>query len=90
MKFPAFKHPRTGKPDAILTLTCFAVIICVVKFLFEGVELAVHGHVLSLGHADAASYMAILTPVMGAHGVREFRNMPNPEQEPTRPDNPDL
>lgn len=58
-------------------LTCYTVIVCVIKFLFEGVTFDVLGHAVNLGHADAMTYGALLTPILGAHA---FIN--------TRPDQP--
>lgn len=86
-------HPVTGKPDALMTMSCVVVAICAVKFLFEGLSFAVFGHTVSLGHADAMSYGAMLGPVLGAHGATEWRRIANnndDEQEGTaQVDNPD-
>lgn len=73
MKMRWLKHPRTGEIDPILSITAFVVVLCTVKFFFEGVTLEIAGHVLSLGHADSLSYGAILGPVLGAQGAREWR-----------------
>lgn len=90
MKFPVFKHPSTGKPDSILTLTCFVVIACTLKFVLEGVAVHLFGGSFTLGHADAATYMAVLTPVMGAHGFREYNSFkPQSYAEPCKVDDPD-
>lgn len=73
MRF-SLKHPSTGKTDAILTMTCFIVVLCGLKFLFDGVEITIFGHIISFGHADPMAYGTLLTPVLGAHGAREWRN----------------
>lgn len=62
------KHPDTGIVDPLLTMTVFIVVICGIKFLFEGVVAHIGGHILDLGHADPGGYAAILTPVLGLHG----------------------
>lgn len=85
------KHPRTGERDAMLTLMALTVLVCVVKFFFEGVSVTLFGHTLSLGHADPLSYGAILSPVLGAHATREWRipSAPNLTRGTAEVDDPD-
>lgn len=56
------------KSDPMFTMACAAIIICLLKFLMEGVSVTLEGHVFDLGHADASTYAAILAPILGAHG----------------------
>lgn len=64
----ALVNPKTGKRDIFYTLTALAMLGATLKFLAEGVEVTIMGHVLNLGHADPLSYGAFLAPVLGAHG----------------------
>ena len=66
----------SDKIDPMLSLSVFVVVICGVKFLFEGVSVAIGEHTLSLGHVDPAAYAALLTPVLGAHGYTAVRSKP--------------
>lgn len=63
-----FEHPDTGNKDPYYTITIIVLSVTAAKFLFEGVSLTLWGHIINLGHADAATYMAVLAPVLGAHG----------------------
>jgi len=69
------KNPNTSKPDALLTMACLIVFVCALKFLMEGVSFNLFGHSISLGHVDAMTYAAMLTPVLGAHGAVEFNRI---------------
>lgn len=90
MKLRFLLHPETKQPDALLTMSCLVVLMCATKFIFEGVELHLFSHVISFGHADAASYAAMLTPVLGAHGASEYKRIANRLPRPTAEvDNPD-
>ena len=82
MKF--IKHPRTGQQDPMLTLSVFVVIACTVKFIFEGVNFSIAGHIFNFGHVDAMTYGALLTPVLGAHS---YMNVKIPSTN--KVDNPD-
>lgn len=73
------KHPRTGLPDVMLTLSTVVVLAASVKFLLEGINLTIFGHMVNFGHADAMTYGTLLTPVLGAHGYTMTRpNTANP------------
>ncbi len=67
-------HPKTGKPDVILTMVVFVIVVCAIKFLLDGVTLKLFGHVISFGHTDSFSYGSLLSPVLGAHGFIEGKN----------------
>jgi hypothetical protein len=83
-------HPRTKQEDPMLTLTCIVVIIAAIKFLFEGVDITIAGHVFSFGHADGGTYATVLTPVLGAHGYMNTRIPDAPVPDFSRVvDNPD-
>lgn len=73
MKAPFIVHPRTGEPDPMLTMACITVAVCTFKFLLEGISFVIGGHPISFGHADAMTYGALLTPVLGAHATREWK-----------------
>lgn len=82
-------NPKTKQPDGLLTMSCIVVGVCAIKFLFEGVSFVVFGHTVSLGHADALSYGAMLTPVLGAHGASEFQRVKKERDGTSAIDNPD-
>ncbi len=90
MKLRFLKHPITGKPDALLTMSCAVVGVCAAKFMMEGVVLELFGHSLSLGHADAMSYAAMLTPILGAHGASEYKRVKPNNEGSSQVDNPDV
>lgn len=72
------------KSDPMLTMACIAIVVCLIKFLMEGVSFA---NGLSLGHADSGTYAAILAPILGAHG---YVSIKTPAKTPeVKVDNPD-
>lgn len=73
------KHPRTGKCDPFYTLVCVTVVVCLLKFLCEGVSITVADHIVSLGHVDSGTYGLILSTVLGAHGYLETKSDKKPE-----------
>lgn len=81
-------HPKTGKADVLMSLAVFVVVICAIKFLFDGVVVNIFGHTFSFGHTDSFSYGTFLSPVLGAHGYLAGKNT---EQgyNISRVDNPD-
>lgn len=84
------KHPRTGLPDVMGTLTVVVVIAAALKFLLDGVSLAVHGHTITFGHVDSLTYGSLTGPVLGAHGYLNSRdNTVNSLAGTTMVDNPD-
>lgn len=91
MKFGFLKHPRTGLPDVMATMTMVVVIASAIKFLLDGVSLVINGHTISFGHADSMSYGTLLTPVLGAHSFVNTRpNTMSPIRDGSQEvDNPD-
>lgn len=83
-------NPKTKQPDGLLTMSCIVVGVCALKFLMEGVSFLAFGHTISLGHADALSYGAMLTPVLGAHGASEYKRISKGNDGTAAVDNPDL
>ena len=79
MKF--FLIKRDKDTDPMLTLSLFVVTACTVKFLFEGVAFNLGGFNISLGHADALTYGALLTPVLSAHSFINTRVSKEPKPE---------
>jgi hypothetical protein len=75
LKLILVKHPVSGKTDVILSLVVFAVMICGFKFLLDGMVINIMGHVISFGHTDSLSYGSILSPILGAHGFIEGKNV---------------
>jgi hypothetical protein len=49
-------------------LSTAVVSVALVKFILDGITVTLKGSSFDLGHVDAAAYMAILTPVLAAHG----------------------
>lgn len=73
MKLRYLKHPRTGRPDMMITLSTIAVVSASLKFLFDGSAL-----VELFGHCDSTTYAAFLGPILGAHGFLEVKNKDKP------------
>lgn len=75
MKLRFLKNPKSGQPDLFITLSLFAVLAAIARFLGEGMTIVLHGHtIVSNMHTDASAYAAFLAPVLGAHGYMETRN----------------
>jgi hypothetical protein len=72
MKIPLFRHHLTNKEDALLTATVLSIALVAIRFFVDGMTFTLFGHVLSFTHVDSASYAALLSPIAGAHGVKEF------------------
>ncbi len=70
------KHPHTRQTDVLLSLVVFVVIICGIKFLFDGATIQIFGHLINFGHVDSMSYGTMLAPMLGAHGY--VATKPNP------------
>jgi len=67
-------HPRRKEKDAILTLSVYAFVAVVIKFLLNGVT--VYG--INFGTVDAALVGALLVPTLGAYTARKHSdNMKN-------------
>lgn len=83
LKAVGVKNPETQAMDPMLTMTVFVVIVCGLKFLFEGVSLVIGEHTFSLGHVDPSAYAALLTPVLGAHSWVAGKQSLNKQEEGT-------
>lgn len=69
-----------------LQLSVAVVLVCCLRFLFDGIEITIAGHSLSLGHMDPLAYGTILAPVLGAHGyiranIGKRTKIDNPDKE---------
>lgn len=67
--------------DPMRTMAVITVGACTLKFLMEGVTATIGGYSFSLGHADAMTYAALLTPVLGAHSYTRVKGPPTPEDQ---------
>ena len=68
-----------GKEDAVLTMSFFAFVGVMVKFLFSGVSVSLSaGHSFSFGTVDAGVIAAILTPTLGAYVARRHTEAKHP------------
>lgn len=72
--------------DSMRQVLSFIVIAAGIKFLLDGVTITVLKYSMDMGHLDPLAYAAILTPVCGAHGVREFVSAKAYKQEVDNPD----
>lgn len=72
-------HPRSKKPDTMLTLATFSTLSVVGKFLLNGVSLTVGSTTVNFGAVDAALIAAVLTPTLGAYVTRKWKEPPKPE-----------
>lgn len=66
------KHPTTGKPDLMVTLSTVTTMAAVIKFILDGVTISWQGYTMDFGHLDSMTYAALLTPVLGAHSYMDL------------------
>lgn len=66
-------HPRSGAPDAMLTLAVYSVAVVLVKFFLSDVAFGS----LTFGELDAGVIGAILTPTLGAYALRKHKDSPD-------------
>ena len=59
--------PKTGKPSEMVTLTVVVTLAAAFRFLFDGITFNLGSHVITFNHIDSMTYLAFLTPVLGAH-----------------------
>lgn len=64
--------------NTMLTLVVLATVVCLIKFLLEGVVLNIYAHTFNFGHVDASVYLAILSPILGSHSFIETRKVKAP------------
>lgn len=78
--------------DPMLTMVVLAIVVCLMKFLFEGITITVAAYSLTVGHSDAGTYAALLGTILGAHGYVAVRTPPpklGDLKKDVTPDNPD-
>ncbi len=81
------KHPRSKKPDAMLTFSLWTVLVVLGKVLLNGIFITVLDYTLNFGTIDAALAAAVLTATLGAYVGRKWKNPP--ETNDNNVDNPD-
>jgi len=81
MKLPWIKHPRSGDPDTMLTMALGAFLVCLGKFLVNGVILTFGDKSINLGVIDAGLIAALLTPTLGAYVMRKYSSSPDKKGE---------
>ena len=77
MKIPWIKHPRSGKPDTMLTVAIASVIVVLGKVLLNGVSVELFGSPIALGVIDAGLVAALLTPTLGVYAARKYSDSPD-------------
>ena len=75
------KHPRSKKPDAMLTIAMYACFVVFFKVLFNGVTFTLGEAIVNLGTVEAALVAAVLTPTLGAYVGRKFKDSPDKSKE---------
>lgn len=78
---PWINHPRSGKPDTMLTAAVVSTVVCLFKFLMSGVTLEVLGYNLSFGTVDASTITAVLTPTLLSYVARKYTDSPGKESK---------
>lgn len=71
------KHPRSKKPDTMLTLSVIAFVGVLVKFLVNDVQI---GNI-NLGTTDATLIAALLGPTLVAYVTRKMKDGPDGQKE---------
>lgn len=66
------KHPRSGQPDAMLSLSVYCIAAVLMKFLFSDMTFGA----VTFGDLDAGVIAALLTPTLGAYAVRKHSDPP--------------
>jgi hypothetical protein len=66
-------HPRTQNPSATLTFSVYSLIICLGKFLLNGVEIHIMDKAFNFGTVDASLIAAILTPTLLSYVSKKFK-----------------
>lgn len=69
------KHPRSKKPDTMLTLAVVATLTALGKFALNDVVIGS----VNFGTMDATLLAAMLTPTLGAYVARKFKDSPDAE-----------
>ncbi len=71
------KHPRTGNASATLTFAVYSLVICLGKFLLNGVTVEVMDKTVNFGTVDANLIAAILAPTLLSYVSKKFKTVPN-------------
>lgn len=74
-------HPRTKNPSATLTFSVYSLVICLGKFLTNGVEISAMGNTFNFGTVDASLIAAILTPTLLSYVSKKFKPGQQPEEK---------
>lgn len=82
--FGAIFKPFLAERDGMRSMSYLTILVCLVKFMLEGMTIHFFGSVLTVNVSDAMTYGAILTPVLGAHAARDWQS-----NKKSRVDNPD-
>lgn len=59
--------------EPLASLVALTILVCLIKFLMEGISFDYHNHPVSLGHADSLTYAALLGPILGAHSYTKVK-----------------
>lgn len=66
------KHPRTGTESATLTFSVYSLVICLGKFLLNGVQIEIMDKSFNFGTVDSTLIAAILTPTLLSYVSKKF------------------
>ena len=67
------KHPNSQKYSATLTFSVYALVICLFKFLMNGVVIEViEKRTINFGTVDATLIAAVLTPTLISYVSKKF------------------
>lgn len=75
------KHPSTKKPSATLTFAVYSLVICLGKFLLNGVTIEIMDKTFNFGTVDASLVAAILTPTLLSYVSKKFKPIPTKTEE---------
>lgn len=81
MKLPWIQHPRSKKPDTMLTFSTWALVSALFKFITNDVTLTVGDWSYNFGTVDAVLIGAIITPTLGAYVARKWKDSPDQASE---------
>jgi hypothetical protein len=78
---------RESFENPTFILSAIVVVVCSLRFLFDGAVIEVFGQTFTLAHTDPLAYGSILTPVLAGHAY--IRANAKNVQKSTKVDNPD-
>lgn len=79
---------RESFENPTFILSSIVVVVCSLRFLFDGATAELLGQTITFAHTDPAAYAAILTPVLGAHSYIRAKAAAR-EQIKQKVENPD-